>query len=500
VTQDNVTLENFLSILQQEKDWRKRDEVNLGENGEEGKRGEGKKGEGGELKEDLLNIKKKINYEKYLGIVYKISLIGKDIRKILMKHEILSLLIPILQQPPQMIPQSSSSLSPASQSAPSLQLQQEHVLGILRNLSLDSEYHPELLQLAIQQDWFIFFPPTSTSKLPTSSSADESSLSTIGFYEHLIAFLRNLSLLSQNISTLDSINLILICQKVIAFMKWNQNLQQNLAGLLWNLVSYDQEEYLYKIFDSKYLLPHLLPYLTPERETTVFTQLNITGILFTFSVHPEFISSLFHFPQLIPSLMALFQTCLPSSDSSSASSTLPPCISPPLTMIQDHVTGIFLSFSFYSELRVPLYKAQITPLLMRFLAYSSIRPSPLPSSSPRSNSHTDLSLLIEEDETNLSFVSPPPLPSSTPSSSSFPPIISQLPLTNSMNSSLLSPLSSNHCRDIILHLAQERSLRHPLCQEWRSYQLKPSLMSLLESHLVAENENGAVATAVGVRK
>lgn len=67
-----------------------------------------------------------------------------------------------------------------------------------------------------------------------------------------------------------------------------------------------------------------------------------------------------------------------------------------------------------------------------------------------------------------------------------------------MNSSLLSALSSNHCRDIILQLAQERSLRHALCQEWRTYQLKPSLMSLLDSHLAAEKEIESVAGSASV--
>jgi hypothetical protein len=489
VTQDNVTLENFLSILQRGRDERRGDDIET--------RGDEKR-KGGESKQDLFKMKKTINCEKYLGIVYKISLIGKDIRKILMKHQILSLLIPIIQQPPQLIPLQISSSS--EEITPSLQLQQEHAIGILRNLSLDSEYHSELLQLAIQQDWFIFFHP---------SSEEESSLSTIGFSEHLIAFLRNLSLLSQHISTLDSsINLIKLSQKMIFFMKWNQNLQQNLAGLLWNLVSYDQEVYLHKIFDSKYLLPHLLPYLTPERDTTVFTQLNITGILFSFSVHPDFITSLFDFPQLIPALVSLLQTSLPSSDPSlspSSSSLLAP-ISPPLTMIQDHITGIFLSFSFYSELRVPLYKAQITPLLMRFLAYSSTKPTPLPSSATAYSASCQQQQQIlasprdppREDAEQLSFT-PPPLPSSASSSSlsSFPPIISQLHLASSSASLLLSPLSANHCRDIILHLAQERSLRHPLCQEWRAHQLKPSLMSLLESHLAAEAE---VTATAAVRK
>lgn len=537
VTDDQViTLENFLWVIQHHKETRDEEEDDDGDEEKEKEKDEEKSREIGRNMNERADgdqadgdergrgrgrgpcPKKQINSEKYLGILYKISLIGKDIRKILMKYDILSLLIPILQQTPRQTPHnlfiSSSTLSQqqviaitddvshSSHSIPSLQLQQEYVLGILRNLSLDSEYHSELLQLAIQQDWFLFFPSSSstssTSKISTTfSPVDDSDLSTLGFYEHLIAFLRNLSLLSDNISTLDSINLIQICQRMILYMKWNQNLQQNLAGLLWNLVSYDQEQYLHKIFDSKYLLPHLLPYLTPERETSVFTQLNITGILFTFSVHPEFILPLFHFPELIQSLISLFQTCLPSSDSASSttSSVVLPTLSPPLTMIQDHITGIFLSFSFYSELRVPLYKAQVTPLLMRFLAYSSTKLSPLPSSSLPSSSLTNPHDHLSPPEDD-SFSAPPPLPSSD--LCSFPPIISQLPIANSMNSSLLSALSSNHCRDIILQLAQERSLRHALCQEWRTYQLKPSLMSLLDSHLAAEKEIESVAGSASV--
>jgi hypothetical protein len=365
--------------------------------------------------------------EKHMAILYKISLIGTGIRRILMNGGIARQIVQIL----------------AHGNTRAI----EYAIGTLRNFSLDAEFRDELLELSLQQDWIRYLQEH------TSSDCDHS----FGICEHLIAFLRNLSLDSMTIPILFNSGVLKICQTILGTFSlseqdWDANTQQNLAGLLWNLVSH--EDYLHAVYESE-ILSELLPFM---EKGTVFTQLNITGIIFCLSVEKSIAVSLFQTPQLMQSLTTLFQSCVPplvdSLDLQKSTSSSPPltALSPPISIIQEHLTGIFLAFSLYPELRVPLYKSKLTPLLFAFLVNYS---SPLCLSSSLS-AHLD-----DFDE---------PLP------------------TTSNSHPTLSQLSSQHCQDILLHLAQERSLRHPLCEEWKRLQLRPSLMSLLEASSLSFSE------------
>jgi hypothetical protein len=368
--------------------------------------------------------------EKHIAILYKISLIGTGIRRILMNGGIAKQIIQILHH---------------SHNTRAV----EYAIGTLRNFSLDIEFRPELLELSLEQDWIRYLHEHNNSHT-RMATASHTTLSP-GTYEHLIAFLRNLSLDSTTIPILFNSGILKICQTILSLSSstvddWDASTQQNLAGLLWNLVS--QEEWRDAVFESD-ILNHLLPFM---ESGTIFTQLNLTGIIFCLSVEKELAIPLFHTPQLMPTLINLFQNCVPrrlppspshltkfdskTTQSSSPSSLLLSAPSPPISIIQEHLTGIFLAFSFYPELRVPLFKSQLTPLLFDFLVTSS--------------SGDD-----EEDHVR----------SSSPSTSTSHPTLSEH--------------SSQHCRDILLHLAQERSLRYELCEEWKRRKLIPSLVILL---------------------
>lgn len=463
-------------------------------------------------------------HEKYLGILYKITLMNSDIRHLIfVNYPILSYLQDLL------------SLSHVGFTLKSM----EYLVGILRNFSLDQEYSSDLISFTSSQNWVtLLFPSnpqynslhhqfsssssSSTNAATTNDLIDSSSLSftVMNIYEHFLAFYHNLSLNSSNILLIyHHSNILLICKNILhdyqqqqlESLSLNWNLLQHLTGLLWNCISYSDQILNSNQVISRTLMSLLLPYLVKGNS---FIQFHITGIIFIISLNHPLLFTLFgdqeedydqddddrttsnmrSMPTTFFSfLIQFFGSCLelikkssilskpaasstPTGASSSSTSASSPPISLPISMIFDHLTGIFLSLSLYSELRVPLYKAKLIPIVMELLVISSS------SSSSRSPLPLDHKETTSDDhhEGDSSIAYPPPLPPHhySASSLSLPILSSHIP---SISSQFVSDSSSRHCREIVVHLAQERSLRHCLCEEWRRHGLQPSLMSLLES-------------------
>lgn len=360
------------------------------------------------LEQFLISFKDFNYYNKdYLKIIYKISLIHFNIRKILLQNDILRYLSLLLKN--------------KKENNPKLI---EYSIGIIRNFSLDKENNlilidfiqqhnwKEILQINYNNNYNINNNNNNIYEKEEEEDIKEDYKLNYGTIEHFAALFRNLTLSAENVTPIYETNILKLIKNVLIHYEINSNTEQNIVGLIWNLIS--NQDYLIPIYETD-LLSYLIPMLG---NGTIFTKINITGIILYFAMNKSLTISTFHTENLLKSLTHLFrQVFLLNYEENKTTVTTS-------HILQEHITGILLMFSLYSELKVFIYKSHIINDIFEFLNMTKIG----------ENIHNE----------RYSYV------------------------------------SIEHCQNIIIYLAQERSLRKTLCDDWKKWNMKPSLLSLLQ--------------------